>query len=66
MKLADGIVGALVEDGCLITKEANEIIAAKLEPIKEALESIEYLVIADDIALSYVRPALALLSEEDE
>jgi len=42
----------------------ENIVAAKLEPIHEALKSIEYLVITDDIALSYLRPALALFEEE--
>jgi len=39
------------------------IITEKLKPIHEALNAIEYLVITDDIALSYVRPSLALFEE---
>jgi len=42
---------------------ALEIITEKLKPIHEALNAIEYLVITDDIALSYVRPSLALFEE---
>lgn len=40
------------------------ITSAKLAPVREVLKAIEYLVIADDIALAYVRSALALFEEE--
>ena len=74
MKLASEIVKALREgratslvDGTAIvvmTEEEEAYIVAKmLEPVRENLEAIEYLVCTDDIVLAYLRPVLAELSE---
>ena len=69
-EIAEEMVGAA--DSAIWWASAKEqriaavesIIAAKLKPVRENLRSLEYLVIADDIALSYLRPALAMLSDE--
>ena len=71
MKLAREIAGKIEELNMSVDYECPEktkliasIIAVYLYPVREALKSIEYLVITDDIALSYVRPSLALFEED--
>jgi len=73
MKIAKEIVMTMIHhrllpefrfgDDNIEVTDALNIITEKLKPIHEALNAIEYLVITDDIALSYVRPSLALFEE---
>jgi len=72
MKLANEIaerISPMIRPKLFIDEEpaqayVEKMIAAKLEPIRENAKSLEYIVIADDIALSYLRPILAMLSED--
>jgi len=40
MKIVKEIIRALTDDGCLITVSAESIIAAKLEPVRDALAGL--------------------------